>query len=466
MMLRSTLSARLLAGALAALPALVPAQGLTRARRSTVGNAAAGRRSARAQRIRPPRVRQHAARGAHADRRQAVRRRDRRARHADPRASARAAGALPQGRRAVGRRAAATRRSRVFRGLLARLPRAARAAQQPRRALRAEGRATSSRATSSRSPLASVTRLRRRAREPRRRLCAARRRRNTSARSSSTSATRPRPASSSWCASCRRHRRTLIRPRSSRRIRCTSASHAVRRFRLAFAARRATPPTRRSTSTRRAGKIRVELYPDAAPKTVANFLDYVKAQALRRHAVPSRHPGLHDPGRRLHRRLQAEADACRRSRSSRSIAARRAVQRAGHHRDGAHRRPEFRDRRSSSSTSPTTSASTSAQPTPQGYGYTVFGKVVEGMDVVEQDRHSRPPAPGGPFPTDVPNERVIIKSAERRRRSNRRSDHGRSCTPITGDITLELDAENAPATVANFLQYVRDGHYDNTCSIA
>jgi peptidyl-prolyl cis-trans isomerase B (cyclophilin B) len=31
-----------------------------------------------------------------------------------------------------------------------------------------------------------------------------------------------------------------------------------------------------------------------------------------------------------------------------------------------------------------------------------------------------------------------------------------------GDIALELDAENAPATVANFLQYVRDGHYDNT----
>src|SRR5664279_4422839 len=31
-----------------------------------------------------------------------------------------------------------------------------------------------------------------------------------------------------------------------------------------------------------------------------------------------------------------------------------------------------------------------------------------------------------------------------------------------GDITLELDGENAPASVANFLQYVRDGHYDNT----
>jgi peptidyl-prolyl cis-trans isomerase B (cyclophilin B) len=31
-----------------------------------------------------------------------------------------------------------------------------------------------------------------------------------------------------------------------------------------------------------------------------------------------------------------------------------------------------------------------------------------------------------------------------------------------GDITLELDALSAPKTVANFLQYVRDGHYDNT----
>ena len=31
-----------------------------------------------------------------------------------------------------------------------------------------------------------------------------------------------------------------------------------------------------------------------------------------------------------------------------------------------------------------------------------------------------------------------------------------------GDIKLALDTENAPASVANFLQYVRDGHYDNT----
>ncbi len=30
-----------------------------------------------------------------------------------------------------------------------------------------------------------------------------------------------------------------------------------------------------------------------------------------------------------------------------------------------------------------------------------------------------------------------------------------------GDITLELDAEKAPITVANFLQYVESGFYDN-----
>lgn len=31
-----------------------------------------------------------------------------------------------------------------------------------------------------------------------------------------------------------------------------------------------------------------------------------------------------------------------------------------------------------------------------------------------------------------------------------------------GDIILELDAENAPRTTANFLEYVKTGHYDGT----
>ncbi|QVM93349.1 peptidyl-prolyl cis-trans isomerase [Pseudomonas entomophila] len=31
-----------------------------------------------------------------------------------------------------------------------------------------------------------------------------------------------------------------------------------------------------------------------------------------------------------------------------------------------------------------------------------------------------------------------------------------------GDIVLQLDAEKAPQTVENFVQYVKEGHYDNT----
>ncbi|HSN40066.1 MAG TPA: peptidylprolyl isomerase [Burkholderiales bacterium] len=31
-----------------------------------------------------------------------------------------------------------------------------------------------------------------------------------------------------------------------------------------------------------------------------------------------------------------------------------------------------------------------------------------------------------------------------------------------GIVTLDLDTEKAPETVANFLQYVQDGHYNNT----
>ena len=49
-------------------------------------------------------------------------------------------------------------------------------------------------------------------------------------------------------------------------------------------------------------------------------------------------------------------------------------------------------------------------PNPQQPGYTVFGKVVSGMDVVNRIR-ATPTSFGGPFPTDVPRTQVVIKSA-------------------------------------------------------
>ena len=46
---------------------------------------------------------------------------------------------------------------------------------------------------------------------------------------------------------------------------------------------------------------------------------------------------------------------------------------------------------------------------PQLYGYTVFGKVTSGMDVVQKIRQT-PTGAGGPFPTDVPTTPIIIQS--------------------------------------------------------
>ena len=49
-------------------------------------------------------------------------------------------------------------------------------------------------------------------------------------------------------------------------------------------------------------------------------------------------------------------------------------------------------------------------PNPQQPGYTVFGKVVSGIDVINRIR-ATPTSSGGPFPTDVPRTQVVIKSA-------------------------------------------------------
>ena len=50
-------------------------------------------------------------------------------------------------------------------------------------------------------------------------------------------------------------------------------------------------------------------------------------------------------------------------------------------------------------------------PRPTRWGYTVFGKVVEGMEVVDDIGH-RPTAGGGPFDRNVPVEPIIVERIE------------------------------------------------------
>jgi peptidyl-prolyl cis-trans isomerase A (cyclophilin A) len=47
---------------------------------------------------------------------------------------------------------------------------------------------------------------------------------------------------------------------------------------------------------------------------------------------------------------------------------------------------------------------------PQLFGYTVFGKVISGMAVIEKIKLT-PTGAGGPFPTDVPKTPILINSA-------------------------------------------------------
>jgi peptidyl-prolyl cis-trans isomerase B (cyclophilin B) len=158
-----------------------------------------------------------------------------------------------------------------------------------------------------------------------------------------------------------------------------------------------------------AGKIRVELYPDAAPKTVANFIEYVKAK--------------HYDGTQFHRVIPnfmvqgGGFTADFKQKPTRAPVANEADQAA---KAGLLNVPGTL---AMARTSDPHSASAQffinvkdngflnyRSPDPQGYGYTVFGKVVEGMDVVNR-MATVPTGAGGPFPKDVPVEKILVNKA-------------------------------------------------------
>ena len=153
------------------------------------------------------------------------------------------------------------------------------------------------------------------------------------------------------------------------------------------------------------GTITLELYPDKAPKTVENFLQYVKdgffkgtifhrvingfmvqgggftpeyAQKKTRAPVPNEaNNGLkNDVG----------TIAMARTSDPHSATAQFFIN---------HKNNDFLNH---------------SAPTPQGWGYTVFGKVTKGMDVVNKIATLDTGAMG-PFQSDVPRKQVVIEDA-------------------------------------------------------
>ena len=158
-----------------------------------------------------------------------------------------------------------------------------------------------------------------------------------------------------------------------------------------------------------AGTIRIELYPAKAPKTVENFLQYVKDG--------------HYNGTVFHRVIDGFMvqgggfDSSFKQKPTRKPIANeaKAAVSAGLKNDVG----TLAMARTSDPDSATAqffinvndnAFLNSGDPKGDGVGYAVFGKVVSGMDVVTKIAKT-PTGSGGPFPRDVPRPAVVIEQA-------------------------------------------------------
>jgi len=155
------------------------------------------------------------------------------------------------------------------------------------------------------------------------------------------------------------------------------------------------------------GDVTLELYPDQAPETVKNFLAYVEAgfytgtifhrviegfmiqgggfdQAMRKKTTRAPIKNEADNGLKNRRGTIAMA----RTPKPHSATAQFFI----NHKDNAFLDHKSKDRR--------------------GWGYAVFGKVIDGMDVVDRIA-ATPTGPGGQFPKDVPEDTILIEEITR-----------------------------------------------------
>ena len=155
------------------------------------------------------------------------------------------------------------------------------------------------------------------------------------------------------------------------------------------------------------GDFVVEVYPDKAPKTTENFLQYVKDK--------------HYNGTIFHRVINNfmiqgggydSTYAEKKTREPVVHEGREALAKGGPKNTvGTLAMARTNDPNSASSQFfINVKDNDFLNPSTQSPGYTVFGKVISGMDVVNKIKGVSTGS-GGPFPTDVPKTPVVIKSA-------------------------------------------------------
>ena len=164
------------------------------------------------------------------------------------------------------------------------------------------------------------------------------------------------------------------------------------------------PRVKFSTSS---GDFVVEVYPDKAPKTVENFLQYVRDK--------------HYEGTIFHRVIENfmvqgggydGRFVQKPTRSNIAHEGREALAKGGPRNVvGTLAMARTNDPNSASSQFfINVKDNAFLDPSTQAHGYTVFGKVVSGMEVIEKMK-SAPTGAGGPFPSDVPRTPIVINSA-------------------------------------------------------
>ncbi len=154
------------------------------------------------------------------------------------------------------------------------------------------------------------------------------------------------------------------------------------------------------------GSISIELYPDKAPETVANFTDYVRTGHYNGTVFHRVISGFMAQGGGFTADLQQKpTNATIPNEADNGLLNLRGTIAMARTADPHSASGQFFINLADNAFLNFTA------PTRQGWGYAVFGKVTAGMDVVDA-MAAVPTGASGPFGSDVPKQAIIIESAK------------------------------------------------------